>query len=154
MLGSDRDDRGVGFAFGLERLKQVRDAQSARIGYASTTIVVVPASADHKPDAVRLATYLRANGARILLETERTLEQAMILAGDLHNGFVVAVAGTLTLYDAAGDATEIERRALVRLARDMAQGPLNDFEDNTTIDPIRARRALRRGTFTKAWSRS
>ena len=30
VLGSDRDDRGVGFAFGLERLSQVREARGTR----------------------------------------------------------------------------------------------------------------------------
>jgi len=124
VLGSDRDDRGVGFAFGLERLKQVLDAQGyARIGSGSRTLVVVPAAHDRRPDAVRLATHLRAKGAMILLEAERTPEQAITLARDLHHGFVVAVAGALTLHDiAAGTATEVERGALARLARDLAEG--------------------------------
>jgi histidyl-tRNA synthetase len=124
VLGSDRDDRGVGFAFGLERLGQVLDAQrSARIGSGSRAIVVVPASHDRKTDAVRLATHLRAKGATILLEAERTPEQAITLAARLHHGFVVVVAGALALHEIeAGTATEIERASLARLARDLAEG--------------------------------
>jgi histidyl-tRNA synthetase len=124
VLGSDRDDRGVGFAFGLERLKQVLDAQGdSRTGAGSRTIVVVPAAHERTPDAIRLATDLRAKGAVILLDVGRTPEQAITLAKGLHHGFVVAAAGALVLHDiAAGTVTEVERGALVRLARDLAEG--------------------------------
>jgi histidyl-tRNA synthetase len=124
VLGSDRDDRGVGFAFGLERLKQVLDAQGdARTGSGSRTLVVVPAVHGRAPDAIRLATDLRAKGATILLEAGRTPEQAIALARGLHHGFVVAVSSSLTLHDVvAGTTTEVDRGALTRLARDLAEG--------------------------------
>ncbi|MDR3638027.1 MAG: ATP phosphoribosyltransferase regulatory subunit [Isosphaeraceae bacterium] len=71
VLGSDRDERGVGFAFGLERLGQALDAQGSRVpcdeaqGY-----VVVPVGAEAFPHAVALARRLRAEGVRVVLDSE------------------------------------------------------------------------------------
>src|SRR6185437_8999399 len=78
VLGSDRDDRGVGFAIGLERLAQARSC--ATIGNASTTLVVVPASPEHRAGAVGLATYLTSKGASIVLETGRSVDEAIRMA--------------------------------------------------------------------------
>jgi histidyl-tRNA synthetase len=124
VLGSDRDDRGVGFAFGLERLAQVLDAQRAvPIGNHSLAIVVVPAAPEHRAEAVHLATSLRSNGAITLLEAERTVGEALALARSGHHGFLVVVSGSLRLHDLAGGTNrEVERSALVHLAGDLAQG--------------------------------
>jgi histidyl-tRNA synthetase len=123
VLGSDRDDRGVGFAFGLERLAQVRLAQgTGRIGPPSLAIVVVPATPAHTADAVHLATYLRRKGATVLLEAERSPAEALTLAADRYHPWVVTVAAKLMLYDVASDTTtEVDRKTLARLSRDEAR---------------------------------
>ena len=78
VLGSDRDPRGVGFAFGLERLGAVLDAQRGKQGGAEEPgpIVVVPASAEAVPDAVRLATRVRMEGFAAILEASPGAEPA------------------------------------------------------------------------------
>jgi histidyl-tRNA synthetase len=128
VLGSERDDRGVGFAFGLERLEQVLDAQGrAPEARASGGFVVVAAARQHAADAVRLATYLRTKGAPVRLETDTTLDAAIALAHGCGITRVIAVAGrlenpgSLQLHDlAAGTTTESTPGALARLGRDEA----------------------------------
>jgi histidyl-tRNA synthetase len=129
VLGSERDDRGVGFAFGLERLWQVLTARGRdeRI-LASPGFVVVATSRGTSPDAVRLATYLRTKGAPTLLEPERSLDEAIALARGRGIARVVAVAGplettgALTLHDlTAGTTAEVAPGLLARLARDEAK---------------------------------
>ena len=73
VLGSDRDDRGVGFAFGLERIDQVLQAQSAPAAHpdddAPRAILVIPAAADAVPHAVQFAAQIRSLGGRAILES-------------------------------------------------------------------------------------
>jgi histidyl-tRNA synthetase len=129
VLGSSRDDRGVGFAFGLERLWQVLNARGREPGVlASPGFVVVATSRGTTSDAVRLATYLRTKGALAVLETEGALDAAIARARGRGIARVVAVAGTLettgalTLHDlAAGTAAEVAPGHLARLARDDAK---------------------------------
>jgi histidyl-tRNA synthetase len=129
VLGSDRDDRGVGFAFGLERLGQVLDAQGRTRGpRARKGLVVVAASEADAADAVRLATYLRTRGAPAVLEADRSLDDAIALARGLGLSRVVSVAGrpeaagALSLHDlSAGTVGEVAPAALARLARDEAE---------------------------------
>jgi histidyl-tRNA synthetase len=126
VLGSDRDDRGVGFAFGLERLGQVLDAQGrARPPRAQKGFIVVAESAMHAADAVRLSTYLRTKGAQVVLETDRALDVAIVMARGRGVTRVVAVTGRLEtqggllLHDlAAGTVVEVVPATLARLARD------------------------------------
>ncbi|MBV8676171.1 MAG: ATP phosphoribosyltransferase regulatory subunit, partial [Planctomycetaceae bacterium] len=130
VLGSDRDDRGVGFAFGLERLLQVREARgrtpspAARRGF-----LVAPLRPEARAHAIRLATRIRAGRARAVLEPWRTLDEATARAGALGLAWVVGVRGplddpgALTLRDAA-DRTEADSSLahLDRLAREQAEG--------------------------------
>jgi histidyl-tRNA synthetase len=115
VLGSDRDDRGVGFAIGLERLAQA--GAGPAIGDASTTLVVVPASHEHRAEAVGLATFLTSRGASILLETGRSVEEAIRMARDRLHPRVVAVADDLTLHEVSDESAprKVDRRALIRL---------------------------------------
>ena len=72
VLGSDRDDRGVGFAFGLERIDQVLRDQAQRGGSAAVApraILVIPADPAATSAAVRLAADVRAAGGRAILES-------------------------------------------------------------------------------------
>jgi histidyl-tRNA synthetase len=130
VLGSDRDDRGVGFAFGLERLLQVREARGHRPSPAARRgFLVAPLRPEARAHAIRLATRIRAGRARAVLEPGRTLDEATARAGALGLAWVVGVRGplddpgALTLRDAA-DRTEADSSLahLDRLAREQAEG--------------------------------
>jgi histidyl-tRNA synthetase len=76
VLGSDRDDRGVGFAFGMERLLEaLRASGESHEGTDADSACVLAESPGSARDAIRLATSLRSQGLRILVETERTQDQ-------------------------------------------------------------------------------
>lgn len=64
VLGSDRDDRGAGFAFGLERLLHVLEAQgrAPRPEAGPRGCLVVAQSVEVEREAVRLAARLRNEG--------------------------------------------------------------------------------------------
>lgn len=80
VLGSSRDDRGVGFAFGLERLGQVLDAQGHRVPTtASNGFVITPARPEATPHAIALARRLRAEGARAVFETGSASHAARVV---------------------------------------------------------------------------
>ena len=69
VLGSDRDDRGVGFAFGLERLDEALTAQGRRTSPRQrTTFLVVPSSSEVVKDAVIVAALIRSGGSRAIVE--------------------------------------------------------------------------------------
>jgi len=106
VLGSDRDDRGVGFAFGLERLLDVLIAQGGGPDVApraGTLLHADPEIAGSRAAAIALAVACRKAGARVVVETERTLAEALAMAGDRGLARVVHLgdprAGRLTLYD-------------------------------------------------------
>ena len=93
-LGSGRDDRGVGFAFGLERLLAALAAQGGAPAIASPRGTLVLARDEGAiAAAVRLATRLRAEGGRVVLETGRSLEQSYGYAADLGLTRILAVDG-------------------------------------------------------------
>jgi histidyl-tRNA synthetase len=119
VLGSDRDDRGVGFAFGLERLAGVLEAQGRGPSPASPGgFVVLAGSPEALPHANRWAVRLRLAGARALLETDRTPAEALARAGSAR---VVVVSGpdSLVLHDPAGKApSPCSPAQLERLARE------------------------------------
>ncbi len=94
VLGSDRDDRGVGFAFGLERLAGVLDAQGHRPEpSAPRGFLVIAGLSAAIDEAARLAVRLRALGATALLETDRPTTGARARAEGLGLARVVTVAG-------------------------------------------------------------
>jgi histidyl-tRNA synthetase len=69
VLGSDRDDRGVGFAFGLERLDSALSAQGHRpTAVQKPTFLVVPSSSELVKEAVDVAALIRARGTRAIVE--------------------------------------------------------------------------------------
>src|SRR6185437_4525303 len=60
VLGSDRDDRGVGFAFGLERVRDVLAARgSAKEGREPRGALVLAGHPDLIPEAVALVKHAR-----------------------------------------------------------------------------------------------
>lgn len=80
VLGSDRDDRGVGFAFGLERLDAVLRSRGVRVETGEPEAVQVvaesPRAARH---AVRLTNRLRAEGIRAVVAAGRDAEGRSVL---------------------------------------------------------------------------
>ena len=130
VLGSDRDDRGVGFAFGLERLAGVLQALGRAPAFSGPRGLLVSASdAAHAPAAARIATSLRSQGTRVLLEVGRTTAEALAVAKARGLARVLAVSGStetpgaLLLYETSGGApTEVMLAALGRLAREVTGG--------------------------------
>jgi histidyl-tRNA synthetase len=69
VLGSTRDDRGVGFAFGLERLDAVLKAQGHRFSIPKRpTFLVIPGQPDYLTAGARVASAIRSRGCRVILE--------------------------------------------------------------------------------------
>ena len=83
VLGSDRDPRGVGFAFGLERLRSVLDAQGPASRKARKgPLVLVPSSPEALPHAIWLVTRLRSEGCRVILEEHAAEVRHVFVSGD------------------------------------------------------------------------
>jgi histidyl-tRNA synthetase len=100
VLGSGRDDRGVGFAFGLERLFGVLEAQRQRPAPSRPRhgCLVVAQSPGGMAKAVRVVTSLRAlNNGRwlddgpLIMGTERSLVEAQGYAHELGLASIVFV---------------------------------------------------------------
>ncbi len=131
VLGSDRDDRGVGFAFGLERLDSLIRARSTQADAEPRHgILVVPTNPSHRADAVRVATYLRSKGATTLLDTEQGLSDAIASARAQNLAVIVSVEGALEApgalarhdLDTAATRSEILPGDLAWLAREQSKG--------------------------------
>lgn len=126
VLGSPRDDRGVGFAFGLERLASVLDAQGRPSpGNPRPALVVVADDPSHAPHAARLAAELRSLGVRVLLDSGRSVASALDSAARSGADRVISVSGpvdgrdTLTLHDPGGNPPVfLAPGDLARIARD------------------------------------
>ncbi|MFO0908668.1 MAG: HisS family protein [Isosphaeraceae bacterium] len=126
VLGSGRDDRGVGFDFGLERLESViaaqaagrRDAEPVRRG------ILVAADPGHVAAAAQVATRLRSVGATVWLEPITDPAAIQARAELLGAARSIRVAGTpstpgaLTLVEGPGKSpTTIDVDALAALGR-------------------------------------
>lgn len=76
VLGSDRDDRGVGFAFGLERLARVLDARGMSAPARQPgEVLVVADGADALDRAARLLADLHREGIAAVLLVEDELDR-------------------------------------------------------------------------------
>ncbi|MGE3818615.1 MAG: ATP phosphoribosyltransferase regulatory subunit [Isosphaeraceae bacterium] len=128
VLGSDRDDRGVGFAFGLERLASALAARrrGGRPARPARGWLVIAANDAQTPEAARLAASLRALGVRALLETGptnppdvSTTIRARVLARGAAN--TVVVSDSLWWIGPEGDApAPTSTEAVLQLARQEA----------------------------------
>ncbi len=94
VLGSDRDDRGVGFAFGLERLLAVLDARGSEPApeevHPEGAVVVVTAPG-LTSSAIALVQSRRENGWRTLLLLETSLARAKAYAREMRLAKVLMV---------------------------------------------------------------
>lgn len=109
VLGSDRDDRGAGFAFGLERLLAAGPPAPHR-GLVGTDLVV-PSSPALLAEAIGLANRLRSQGGTVELESSRTPDEAAALAQVRGIGRVIVVTdrtGLVRVVDRIGDRTTLE----------------------------------------------
>jgi histidyl-tRNA synthetase len=71
VFGSDRNDRGAGFAFGLERLDAALMAQGYRPDLRKpTTFLVVPIHSDLLKEAAEAVSLIRSKGFRAILEAK------------------------------------------------------------------------------------
>ncbi len=123
VLGSDRDDQGVGFAFGLERLDAARQAQGVRPDPGGPEpILIVPDRPGSVPHAIRLATLLRSKGVRAILDHESPPASTAARAAELGAGRRVVVGDHrgddgLTLHDRRGPKSDrIALDDLIRIA--------------------------------------
>ncbi len=97
VLGSARDDRGVGFAFGLERLGQVLDAQGrSPTAQHRRGFLVLAADPASLPHAIRVTTRLRVECARAVLAGERPFAEAIARAHALGLARIIVVKGPPT----------------------------------------------------------
>jgi histidyl-tRNA synthetase len=90
VLGSDRDDRGVGFAFGLERLLGALPAGEPGPREVSGFLVVAQPPGG-ETGAASLARYLRTLGQRAVLETGRRGDEAAAHARALGLAWVIGL---------------------------------------------------------------
>jgi histidyl-tRNA synthetase len=111
VFGSDRDDRGVGFAFGLERLDSVLRAQGHRSPVDQIpTFLVVPAASDQLALGAQIAAAIRTQGCRAILESGWQGRGLIDRAGTLGVSWSVilgndATGSTMTLLDHATETT-------------------------------------------------
>jgi histidyl-tRNA synthetase len=126
VLGSGRDNRGVGFAFGLERLDGLLSAQGARSKPRTPpTFLVVPSTSAFLKDAVGLAASIRSKGLRAILEAGWQGEAIADRARSLDaSRSVVLGERSLILHDHTHRTNRpITFAELIRLASDLAGEP-------------------------------
>ena len=99
VLGGTRDDRGVGFAFGLERLDSVLESQGLGPTVVPPSGFLVLSEAP-SGEAIKIARKLRAEGSKAVLETGMSLDNAIDRAEGAGIPRVVEVlADSLVLHD-------------------------------------------------------
>ncbi|WP_165232203.1 ATP phosphoribosyltransferase regulatory subunit [Aquisphaera insulae] len=135
VLGSSRDPRGAGFAFGLERLLEVREARSESAdpgGHASRGYLVSAAGSESKREgsnlaaAIDLATFLRERISVPIVLSERSFPAAVAQARELGLGQVVTVGPNIEVWN-------------------LDQGDVRSVREGELIEQMRARLAVFRG---------
>ena len=118
VLGSARDDRGVGFAFGLERLDAVLEAQGHNPSPVSPSGFLIIAETPRN-QALEIASRLRAAGSKAILETGLALNVAIDRAEASGLPRVIEVlADSLVLHDlVAMTEAPTDLMQLLQLAR-------------------------------------
>ena len=146
VLGRDRDDRGVGFAFGLERLRYVLDRRGAAAPRSSPRGCRVVARAGLLDAAERLAAEWRREGRGLWSDGGPIVGPDLIGPGDdLGRAFERARSSGLAAVVLVKDETGLVTTAYQRVAgacpgggRPGAGGPGPERERGGTVsDPIR-----------------
>jgi histidyl-tRNA synthetase len=94
VLGSERDGRGVGFAFGLERLYHVLQAR----GHDATRrersgVLIVTTGTQLSAECAAVSVRLRRRGVRAVLESSRSGVDALARARELNLAHLVVPLG-------------------------------------------------------------
>jgi histidyl-tRNA synthetase len=130
VLGSARDDRGVGFAFGLERLHRVvcerssdrSAARPANRGYLVTT----GEAGEIQPATIDLATFLRERINVPIVVSDLEFSSAIEQARQLGLSHVVTVGRTIELWN-------------------LEDGDVRAIQEGTLVDQMRTRLAVFQG---------
>jgi histidyl-tRNA synthetase len=115
-FGSDRDDHGVGFAFGLDRLAGVlKDGPPIE----PSGFLIVSSALEARVPAIQLAVELRNAGLPIVLDCERAGDDALIFADAAGLRGVIQVGTSSITYRPVpdGQASEIQAVNLARFLR-------------------------------------
>ena len=103
VLGSTRDDRGAGFAFGLERLRDVlmgKADERPSIRVASRGYLVTTGNAGEiQPSTIDLATFLRERIHVPIVVSDLEFNAAIDQARELGLSYVVTVGRTIELWN-------------------------------------------------------
>jgi histidyl-tRNA synthetase len=122
VLGSCRDDRGVGFAFGLERLQSVFDARAAgasqRPEAAHGYVVTSGIPGEITASTIDLATFLRERIQIPIVVVDLEFQAAVEHARARRLSHVVTVGRTIELWDLKhGDVRSIREGELINEMR-------------------------------------
>jgi histidyl-tRNA synthetase len=118
VLGSARDDRGAGFAFGLERLHSVVSERSLRLPGGQATargyLVTTGNPGEVQPATVDLATYLRERINVPVVVSHLEFSAAIDQARALGLSHLVTVGRTIELWNLEdGDVRSVQEGRLV-----------------------------------------
>ncbi len=128
VFGSDRDERGAGFAFGLERLGELIAAADRTGSYAvvASSTRLAPASTEHEANAIRLATILRDLDLKVVLDSPARDEAELARRIEANDAPLYVVVGAdprdcaerLTLHERdGGRVRDVSRAELCRVMR-------------------------------------
>ncbi|MGC8638559.1 MAG: ATP phosphoribosyltransferase regulatory subunit [Isosphaeraceae bacterium] len=130
VLGSTRDDRGAGFAFGLERLHGVlmdRSSQRSSVDAAARGYLVTTGNAGEiLPATIDLATFLRERINVPIVISALEFTTAIDQARELGLGHVVTVGRAIELWN-------------------LEDGDVRSVKEGELIDQLRTRLAVFRG---------
>ena len=130
VLGSSRDDRGVGFAFGLERLQRVLTDRSERLtsGQAATRgyLVTTGNPGESQAATISLATFLRDRINVPVVVADVEFQTAILQARELGMAHVVTVGQTIEVWN-------------------LEDGDVRSVREGELIDQMRTRLAVLRG---------
>jgi histidyl-tRNA synthetase len=129
VLGSDRDDRGAGFAFGLERLLGVLASRTGRAASARAAprgYLIQSGHPDLTAAAVDLATYLRDRLDLPIVLSSLEFSAAVEQARGLGLGQLVTVGRTIEVWN-------------------LEHGDVRSVREGDLIEQMRARLSLFRG---------
>jgi histidyl-tRNA synthetase len=130
VLGSDRDDRGAGFAFGLERLLGAlarRPGDDAQLGQPPRGYLVTTAErGDVAPEAIDLATFLRERVQLPIVTSDLDFDAAIAHARAAGLSHIVTVGRTIELWN-------------------LEHGDVRSVREGEIIDQMRTRFAVFRG---------
>lgn len=114
VLGSDRDDRGAGFAFGLERLDRVLEGRAADGREPRGFLVVGANDQANAGEAATLATFLRDRLALPVVLSGLSFDGAVHQARAAGLERIVAVGSTIEVWDLrSGDVRRVEEDELI-----------------------------------------